>query len=102
MNFDSELFEEYNSLKKALLQDQEILQLIETHNALNAKLRDLDPYCDAFKNVKLEYDKVSSELLSNEMYVAFKELEREINLFVMYCNLELKKLFDLDEKGCAK
>lgn len=102
MDFDNELFDEYKRLKEILLKDQDILSLIEERNILNEQLRSLDQYTNEYKELKIKYDHVTKSLLSNETYTLFKELEREVNLFVMYCNTKLKELFGLDEKGCAK
>ncbi len=100
MKFDSPIFEEYKTLKNKLLNDQEILALIKKRNELNNELRDVDQYTSKYKTLFAEYNEVSSKLLSNETYYEFKTLEREINLFVMYCNKELESLFELNEKGC--
>lgn len=101
-NLQSELFFEYKELKNILTNDKNIIELVSKRNKLNEKLRNLDVYTTEYANIKVEYDEVSHKLNDDENYNRFKVLERELNLFVMYCNKELSKLFDLDEKGCSK
>ncbi len=100
VNFESDVFVEYRKLRESLNKNSEVLTLVEKRNELINTLRELDQYTSKYSEVKDEYEEVAYKLQANEEYKLFKELEREINLFVMHCNSELKKLFDLDEKGC--
>ncbi len=89
---------EYKTLEKCLLENNEISSLVKEKEELRKSMLNLDEMSDDFKKVKDLYDIVSDKLYSNEEYVRFKYLEREINLFVMHCNKEIKKLFDLNKK----
>lgn len=100
--FESVIFEEYRSLRDELSNDKNIVELISKRNSLNEELRNMDCYLDKYKQLKESYDITSNMLNDNIKYKRFKILERELNLFVMHCNKELSKLFDLDKKECQK
>ncbi|MFV0425285.1 MAG: hypothetical protein ACK5K7_07010 [Bacilli bacterium] len=100
--FESSLFDEYKTLKNSLLQNREVLELVKKRNDLHSKLCEIDQYSSKYKEVKEVYDDVSKKLSESSDYSRFKYLERELNLFVLYCNQELEKLFDLSKKGCKK
>lgn len=102
IDFNSSLFTEYKVLKKHLENDSQILKLVKKRNELLKNISEVDHYSSKYNELKKEYDEVSKQLSSNKSYNEFKVLERELNLFVMYCNKELEKLFDLEGKGCHK
>ncbi len=102
MMFNSKVFDEYNQLKLKLLADREVLALVNLKNELLADLNSADEYSQNFQVLKDKYDEVSSQLASSSDYMKFKELERNINLFIMHCNKEIAKLFDLSPKECCK
>lgn len=101
MSFESEVFVEYKKLREKLQEDKELLVEIDKRNMLNNQLRNLDVYSTEYNLKKNEYDEISNKLQSNVEYREFKVLEREINLFIMYCNKELEKLFDLEGRVCS-
>lgn len=102
MKFNSVLFDEYKRLGSKLESDKYILQLINKKKELYDRIQLLDNYSSEFKEVKSLYDEVTASLINHEEYARFKMVERELNLFIMYCNKELDKLFDLDKSGCSK
>ncbi len=100
MMFDSMLISEYQELKDLLKNDTEIINLVNKKNGLLKRLGVIDRYSNEYQEVYIEYVSVSNKLLSDDRYSRFKEIERELNLFLMICNKKLKNLFDLSEKGC--
>ncbi len=102
IQFNSSLFEDYQVLKKRLESNDKILVLVDERNQYLQKLQEVDQYSSEFLELKEKYDEVALKLSENDDYRNFKVIEREFNLFVMYCNKELEKLFDLEEKGCKR
>lgn len=102
MELNSKLFDEYKALKEELLNDENIIATVAKKSELHQQLSNADKYTKKYDELKVEYDNVSNLLAENESYARFKVLERELNMFIMYCNKELEKLFDLNKKGCEK
>ncbi|MFV0498698.1 MAG: hypothetical protein ACK5NF_01490 [Bacilli bacterium] len=102
IEFDSELFDKFKQLRAFLLNDKDLIKKIELRNILLKDVNELDKYSYEYEQKKKEYDSISYAISQNYNYCRFKELERELGLFVIYCNRELEKLFGLNEKGCSK
>lgn len=69
--------------KQILLSDKNLINNIK-------KLKKLDIYSD-------EYKKTKQDLFKNPDFVAFKQLENELNLLILEINKKLNKL--TDERG---
>lgn len=98
---ESKLLDEYKKLKKDLETNIEVTTLVKQKNGLLNKLRELDQYSSKYNSLKNEYDLVSEKLFEFDDYARFKLIEREVNLFIMYCNSKLEELFGLNEKRCS-
>ncbi len=89
---------EYKQLEKKLEQNKDVEKLFNDKEKLRQKMIKLDERSTEYIELRKLYEDLSEKLYSNKDYVRFKILEREINMFVMYCNKEISKLFDLNKK----
>ncbi len=77
-------FQKLVSIKEKLLNDSEILAKID-------KLKELDIYSNEYKSLK-------KELFEDKDFVAYKELENEIDFLILEINKKLRVL--TDERRC--
>ncbi len=89
---------EYKDLKRKLLNSQEIKELVSKKQDMVQQLRNQSEESTIYLELKKEYELICDKLHSNEDYVKFKRLERDINLFIMDCNKKISTMFDLKKK----